>query len=203
VGFMTSRRQFLHAAALSSGLPALLAAGDFMAARPQARARLGLHMVLVDGRHAETRPVGAYFSRGPAVVRTLPDGDITQTWLNDLGPAWGGQPHAIAGLTERPALFCLEQLALHRGLRVVFHGEHVIEPDGHLQHSLLRGAEEAHLSVDDLARAGARWPRRIAATIAAYRRAARPRRLGPSEASLEPALPPGARLLTSWIIAPV
>jgi hypothetical protein len=97
-------------------------------------------------------------------------------------------------------LFCLEQLALGFGLRVVFHGEHVVYPDGHIEHSLLRGAEGAQLSVRELARARALWPARVADAIASYRQTAGVRP-GRSDAALEPTLPREAQLLTSWIIA--
>jgi len=199
---MTSRRDVLHVAALS-GLPALF--GGTITATGQTQVPLGidLPMVLADARHAEARAFAACLSHCAGAVSTLTDGDVTAIWLRELGPAWRVAPHAVAGLTARPALFCLEQLAASYGLRVVFHAEHVIGPGEAVQHSLLRGAQESHLAVDDLAQAGPRWPARIAAAMTIHRQQARPQRLGPSDAALEPAMPAGARLLTSWIIAPV
>lgn len=162
-----------------------------------------LHRVLIDGRHAEARALGARFSRAATPVSILADGDVTQLWRDEIGPAWRGRPVAIAGLTEQPALFCLEQLGLSGGLRVVFHGEHVTLPDGRVGHTLLRGAEDAGLSARDLTRAGPLWPARLAAAWVLHRRQARPRRVGPSHAALEPVMAAGARWLTSWIIAAV
>jgi len=133
----------------------------------------------------------------------MPDADITHVWLHQIGPAWRQRPVAIAGLTARSALFCLEQLALSRGLRVVFHGEHVIHPDGRTEHSILRGAQRAQISARDLTHAGAQWPALVADALTRHRRTTGPERFGPSDAALEPALPSGAQLLTSWIIAPV
>ena len=197
---MTSRRDFLHVVALA-GLPALASTAGFIAAGK--RIPLDLAMVLVDGRHPEACALGACLTRSAVAVRTLADGDITQIWLREIGPAWRARPLAVAGLTARPALFCLEQLAFGHGLRVVLHGEHVIDAGGQVQHSLLRGARESHLSVRELVHAGPLWPERIAAAIAVHRQQAPACRVGPSEAALEPTVPAGARLLTSWIIAPV
>jgi hypothetical protein len=197
---MTNRREFLQAAALS-GLPTLAgAAGLVEISRPRPSPNLDLHTVLVDGRHGEAIAVGSFVMRAGTAVRTLRDGDITQVWLNEIGPAWRREPRTIAGLTARPALFCFEQLAWSCGLRVVFHGEHVIHADGHPEHSVPRGAREAQLSVSDLARAGQLWPAYVAHALLVHRQQAACRH-GPTDAGLEPPLPPGARLLTSWIIA--
>jgi hypothetical protein len=134
-------------------------------------------------------------------VHALPQGDITQVWLRHIGPAWEHQPLAVAGLTEAPALFCLEQLAFASGLRVVFHGEHVVHPRGGTEHRLLRGAEAAALSSAELGRAGALWPALIAEAIGRHREPRTRVRFGPSEAGLAPVLPLQTQLLTSWIIA--
>jgi hypothetical protein len=198
---MTSRREFLQTAALA-GLPVMVGASEIAPApRTPLPPSIDLHAVLVDERHAQARSVGRRLASSGARVHTIPEGDVTQVWLRQIGPAWRNQPVAVAGLTARPALFCLEQLAFACGLRVVFHGEHVVYPGGQTEHSLLRGAEGAHVSVHDLQRAGRLWPARIAEAVASYGPRAGCPRLGPSNASLEPALPPDAQLLTSWIIA--
>jgi hypothetical protein len=210
----TNRREFLQAAAIAgagvagaglagAGLPAIAGATG---AETQATAngftpRLNLHSFIVDGRHTEARNLGSRLARAGTAVHTISDGDITQLWLSEIGPAWRQQPVAIAGLTARPALFCLEQLALSSGLRVVFHGEHIVHADGRVEHSILRGAADAQLSVRELTRAGALWPTRVAEGIALHRQQASPLRLARSDSALDPALPPGAQLLTSWIIA--
>jgi hypothetical protein len=200
---MTNRREFLQAVAVA-GFPGITAAaGCADAVRMRSAPDLDLHAALLDGRHAEARSFGKCLASAATPVCALPDGDITQIWLREIGPVWRDQPVAVAGLTARPALFCLEQLAWSCGLRVVFHGEHVMYPYGETEHSLLRGGQEARLSVRELVRAGSRWPARIARAIAIHRQDARPQRFGPSDAALERAAPEGARLLASWIIAPV
>lgn len=198
---MTNRREFLQAAAIA-GLPVIgAAAGNIAAARSGAAARTDLHAVLVDERYAEAQSLAASLASAGTPVHTIPDGDVTQVWLSHIGPAWRNGPATIAGLTARPALFCLEQLALASGLRVVFHAEHVVQPDGRAEHTVLRGAGDAFLSARDLRRAGSLWPARIADAIATHRQLATPVSLARSDAALEPVLPPGTQLLTSWIIA--
>lgn len=200
---MTNRREFLQVAAVS-GLPAIAGAVEMVgAARARIPLHTDLHAVLIDERYAEARSVGAHFSRAGTQIHTVPYGDVTQIWLHQIAPIWRHQPVAIAGLTTRPALFCLEQLAWSYGLRVVFHGEHIVHPGGRAEHSLLCGAEGVHLSVRDLWYAGPLWPARIADAITTQRQYACRERFGPSVAALEPTLPSGAHLLTSWIIAPV
>jgi hypothetical protein len=199
---MTNRREFIQAMTLS-GVPIVAGASltvDAAASSPPMRTP-EVQAVLFDARHAEARNLGARLASAGATVHALTDGDITQVWLNHIGPAWRQQPAAIAGLTTRSALFCLEQLALPYGLRVVFHAEHVSMPGGQISHSVLRGEQLARVSESDLGRAGPLWPERIAQAIATHREGAHAMRVGLSEAALEPPLPPGATLLTSWIIA--
>jgi len=207
---MTSRREFLEAAALtaaiagaplaraaSSGATAATAGG---AAGPAA-ANPDFHLVLFDARYAPARSAATRMGRAGAAVHGLAEGDITQVWLDQIGPAWQRGPAIIAGITGRPALFCLEQFALSGGLRVVFHAEHVVHADGRTDHSVLRGAESVGLSSSELAQAGAQWSARLADALARYRPDPARQRFGRSNAALEPALPAQAQLLTSWIIA--
>jgi hypothetical protein len=194
---MTSRREFLEVAALSA-LPAV--AGASLTAGVTGTSP-GFHLVLFDERYPQARSVATGMNWAGAAVHSLTDGDVTEVWLHQIGPAWQRGPAVIAGLTARPALFCLEQLALSSGLRVVFHAEHVVHPNGRTEHSLLRGAEGVGLSSADLSQAGRHWPARIAEALATYRPQAARRRFGRSAAALDPALPPQAQLLTSWIIA--
>jgi hypothetical protein len=197
---MTSRREFLGAAALSA-LPAMAGASLSLAV-PRSGGGSGTgHLVLVDARYSQSRSVATRVSRAGAAVYALADGDITQIWLERIGPAWQRGPAVVAGLTARPALFCLEQLALSRGMRVVFHAEHILHPDGQAEHSLLRGGQALNLSAADLSDAGQRWNARIAEVLATYRPPAKRERFGRSDSALEPVLPPRAQLLTSWVIA--
>jgi hypothetical protein len=198
---MTNRREFLQAAAVTA-VP--IAAGAAPTApTPYTPRRPTLHAVIVDERHEETRTFAARMTSRRESVHAIPDGDVTAIWLREIRPAWKRQPAPVAGLTERPALFCLEQLALGSGLRVVFHGEHIVHPGGETEHSLLRGGATNALSARDLMRAGPLWPALVAQAMTwPVEFAPRPR-LGPTNAGFAPTLPSGARFLTSWIIARV
>jgi hypothetical protein len=191
---MSNRREFLQGATLTA-LP--LAAGLSYQAGADVRAPLALGAVLIDERHAESRAFGTRLAARGAAVRAVRDGDVTQLWLNEIGPAWRHGPVAVAGLTRRPVLFCLEQLAWQHNLRVVFHAEHIVEA-GSVRHEVFRCSARA---VPELARLGSRWPHEVADFLATPRQPHPQVRGGPSCAGLEPALAPGAELLTSWLIA--
>jgi len=198
-----NRRIFLEAAA-ASALPAIASARPNDAPRQtEVAARGALHTCLIDERYAPSRTVGEWLRAAGIGVHAIPDGDVTQAWMNHVGPAWQRAPVPIAGLTALPALFCLEQVARGCGLRVVFQTEHVVHEQGRTEHRLLRGAPAAGISTVDLSLAGLLWPSRIAQVMATYSSHAGRERFGLSEAGLGPTLPPGAQLLTSWIIAAV
>lgn len=195
----TSRRQFLEGMGwmvpLASGLPAV------SQARPVA-APASLHALLIDGRYAPARKLGARLAGRGAAVHVVNDGEITDLWLREIQPAWKQRPVAIAGLTGSPTLFCLEQLAWTHGLRIVFHAEHVVLASEAVHSVLMRDAALAEVDNHVLAAAGANWSARVADVFDSYNRNLPIIAAGPSCAGLEPALPRGALLLTSWIIAP-
>lgn len=205
---MTNRRDFLQAATLAAG--GLAASGQAAPVarmlQPDAahsRSTSPLHAVLVEQGSPQALAFGTRLAeRGSAPVLPVPHGDITSLWLSQIGPAWRRHPVALAGLTSRPALFCLEQLSVLTGLRVLFHAEHLVLPGGQVRHQLLRGAHIAGLEPASLRRMGPLWPGRLADAIAMHRASGVLERLGPSAAALEPPMPEGARLLVSWIIAP-
>jgi hypothetical protein len=195
-----NRREFLEAAA-ASAVPVIAGASQRNdGLREKTRPAAVLPTVLVDERYRESRSVGARLAARGAPLLALPDGDITQVWLQHIGPAWKDHPVSIAGLTGRPALFCLEQFAVRCGLRVVFHAEHFVHREGRTEHRLLRGADAAGLAARDLNLASWLWPARIAEALAAHPKQTG-RRFGLSDAALSPTSRPGAQLLTSWIIA--
>jgi len=195
---MTNRREFLHATALAA-VPAIVVRTGAAAQGPSRAERAAVHAILIDERYAPARAVRACIETGSVTVHSLPDGDVTETWLHQLRPLWEHAPASVGGVTAPATLFCLEQLAWEYGLRVVFHGEHVIMSSGDSEHRILRDTGR-HLSSRRLMRAGARWPALIATAMTTPR--ATPRvRLGPSGAGLEPPVYAGAQRVTSWIIA--
>jgi hypothetical protein len=196
---MTNRRDFLHGTALATG--SLLIGAPLRAAAKQ---RLNLQAAVIEADSFQGQHFAAQLAAldgTPALE--VPGGDITSLWLQRVGPTWRRHPAALAGLTTAPTLFCLEQLALMSGLRVVFHAEHIVQADSTVEHEVLRGAAAARLTAQDLQHSGTAWPARAADAVAAHRARNPQKRHGPSAAALAPPLLPGAALLTSWIIAPV
>ncbi|HEY4341944.1 MAG TPA: hypothetical protein VGM97_18525 [Steroidobacteraceae bacterium] len=201
---MINRRTFLAAAA-ASALPAITSARpNPIRADIEVPPPVAVHTCLIDERYASGRTVGGLLCGAGVDVHAIPKGDVTQVWLRRLGPAWQSGPITVAGLTARPALFCLEQLARGCGLHLVFHAEHVVHAHGRSEHRLLRVAQAADISTRDLELAGLLWPSRIAQVIATHgtrtTHSGR-RRIGVSQAGPHPPPPSGAQLLTSWIIA--
>jgi hypothetical protein len=200
---MTSRRDFLQTATLAAGGVPTMALHASPSPVAGARRPLALHAVLVEEGSPQAHAFGARLAmRESTRLLAVSRGDVTSLWLQQIGPAWRRRPVAVAGLTSRPALFCLEQLSMLSGLRVVFHAEHIQLPGGQVRHQLLRGERLAGISESSLRLMGPLWPGRLADAVAAHRASGVGERLGPSAAALEPELPDGATLLTSWIIAP-
>src|SRR6185312_11294241 len=52
------------------------------------------------------------------------EGDITKLWYEELDARWRDERIAVTGLTEYGPFFCLERLAMDRGLRVAFKVSH-------------------------------------------------------------------------------
>lgn len=157
-----------------------------------------MQAAVIDADHLAAMAFAVRLSRHGIPTLAIRSGDVTDAWLKSVRPAWQHGRASIAGLTTPGALFCLEQFAQGHGLRVVFHAEHVLLRDGSVQHEVQRAAQR--VSAASLHRADHRWPQHLAdALIATSPNGAR--RPGPSLSALEPALPAGATLLTSWIIA--
>ena len=146
------------------------------------RPALPFHAVLVDERHAAGRAFGTQLARQGAALRALADYDVTDLWLREIAPVWREGAAPLAGLTTSPVLFCLEQLAWAHRRRVVLHVEQVFVANA--------SAADAEY-----------WGLRMADLVASHRPFAPPQCAGPTCAGLAPALPTGATLLTSWIIA--
>lgn len=200
---MTTRRNFLISAALA-GLPLMAGASSRALASAPVPGNPAIGALLIDDRHAAARAVGSSLAARGTPVRALDDGDVTSAWLHDVAPLWKRGPQAIAGLTEPSALFVLEQLAFAHRMRLAFHVEHTLAADGTAKHELLHcTGMGSTLSTRQLEFLGPLWPGRVASVIATWAEQPSAGRTGPSCTGLAPDLPPGAVLLTSWIIAPV
>lgn len=189
---MTDRREFLQAAAVLTAAP-LAARAAFAGPGDAAR----LDAVVVDSRHAAARVFGNFAALAGAPRREV-QGDITDLWQRELLHRWREAPAAVAGLTERPALFLLERLGWDHGLRVVFEAEHLPDGVGGMQHRIVQSGA-AGLE-RELAAAGSEWPAVLAdALILGSRATARDTR--PSGAAMAANLAEPTKLY-SWIIAP-
>lgn len=189
---MTNRRQFLQTAAALSAAPL---AGRAAFADEREAAALGA--VIFDARHGDARRFGTRAGSLGAPLRAI-EGDITPLWQHELLARWKAAPAAIAGLTERPALFLLERLAWDHGMRVVFEAEHEPVAGGGAIHRVLRTADP-RLS-RELEAAGPGWPSTLADALVAVGRAPA-RDFRPTDAGLAARLGEPAKL-HSWIIAP-
>jgi hypothetical protein len=187
-----TRRTILKSAAVLSASPL---APKIVFADGQAPAVLDA--LVIDSRHAEARAFGLRAGRWGAPLRTI-DGDITDLWLQELDARWKSNPAAVAGLTERQALFLLERLAWDRGLRVVFEAEHRPTSTGTVVHKVVRSAN-ASLE-PQLGAAGQGWPTVLADQLLTGSRVAT-RDFRPSGAAMAASLDEPTKLY-SWIIAP-
>ena len=103
-----------------------------------ARAHNAFQRAVFDERFAECRAFAAEL-HSAGVLTSAIRGDVAELWYRDLRVQLSKNPTPLAGLTDRPALFCLEELARDVGMRVIARVDHVIDPDreqnGHAQHT--------------------------------------------------------------------
>ena len=130
---MTSRRKFLQTGVAVSTLP--FAGPALGAARTSGHSSVPLYAVIYDKRFESSV---AFARRSKALgLRTREiAGYMTAVWYNDLYHRWKQSPVAIAGLTNRGALFCFEQLGRDQGLRILYRAEHRPRADGTTEHTL-------------------------------------------------------------------
>jgi hypothetical protein len=164
-------------------------------AKPREHAPLAA--VIVDSRHAPASDFGTRAAVQGIPVRAI-EGDITYVWQTELSALWKAGPGAIAGLTERPALFLLERLAWDHGLRVAFEAEHRPDRHGYAAHRVRRTADP-NLALE-LEAAGRSWPHALADALVADDRV-RSADFRPTDAGLAAHGGEPTPLL-SWIIAP-
>lgn len=190
---MTNRREFLQTAAALSAAPLAGRAG-----LAQGRSAVTVEAVILDERHVEAIDFGNRAGHLGAALRII-SGDITELWQNELRTHWKTTPTAIAGLTERPALFLLERLAWDYGLRVVFEAEHEADGRGHASHHVIRTADPS--LTPELNAAGRRWPNVLADALLAGSHAPASD-FKPSNAAMAAHYGESTDKLYSWIIAP-
>jgi hypothetical protein len=92
-----------------------------------------LYRAVFDERFEEGRAF-ANELRHRGVVTSGIRGDVATLWYEDLQGSLTECRAPIAGLTDRVALFCLEELARDVGMRVCFRVDHLIDVLGHVHH---------------------------------------------------------------------
>jgi hypothetical protein len=156
--------------------------------------------VISDIRHREARAFNKRAAHLDAPISPLRDGDITKLWQNYYSVAWkDDKPRALAGLTERPALFMLEQLGRDYGMRVFFQAEHESQGAGGWAHRILRSS---NLNLKgQLDAAGSAWPAVLADQLLISPQDVASPEIGPTGAAMAAHIGEPEKLY-SWIIAP-
>jgi hypothetical protein len=156
-----------------------------------------LYKVVYDTRFAAGMEFAQRASSRGLAVQAI-NGDMTRFWYDDLYYRWRRGPAAIAGLTARGALFCLEQLAWDQRMRVVFRAEHSFGGDGCIAHRFEGSAPVLRAAVDAVAQPS--WAAAMA-DIVGQCPLARPERATAGAMTTHGS--PTAEPLFSWVIAPV
>ena len=94
-----------------------------------AGAHSAFQRAVFDERFAECRAFAAELN-GAGVLTSAICGDVAKLWYDDLRVHLSKNRAPVAGLTDRAALFCLEELARDVGMRVIARVDHVIDLDG-------------------------------------------------------------------------
>ena len=106
-----------------------------------ARAHSPFQRVVFDERFAECRAFAAELHYAHVFTSAI-HGDVARLWYEDLRVHLSENRLPFAGLTDRAALFFLEELARDVTMRVIFRADHIIDPDidrsrdqnGHAEH---------------------------------------------------------------------
>jgi hypothetical protein len=132
-GEMVNRRSVLKiGAATVAGVLVKVPASDGNLS--QTRAQIAFQRAVFDERFVESRGFAAEL-RGAGLFTSAIRGDVAKLWYGDLRAHLREDRLPVAGLTDRAALFCLEELARDVGMRVIFRADHIIDQDGHTQHT--------------------------------------------------------------------
>jgi hypothetical protein len=132
-GEMVNRRSVLRigAATVAGVLVKVPVSGRNLS---QGRAHIAFHRAVFDERFKECRGFAAELHNAGVLTAAI-RGDVAELWYHDLRANLSENRLPIAGLTDRPALFCLEELARDVGMRVIFRADHMIDQNGHTQHT--------------------------------------------------------------------
>lgn len=152
---MPSRREFIRCGLAASALAAYPLSVRLALARSSREKPLRLFKILFDQTSAEGAEFGAEAVSLGGATRAV-GGDAGGAWMNEIEPRWKRGPAAIAGLTGRASLFCLELLARDYGMGVVYCAEHSLAASG-VVHRVIAGRDQVSQWESRLAAAGNRW----------------------------------------------
>ena len=196
---MTSRREFLKVGLAVPALPiAARAVGAELAADEGALPVVPLYKVLYDARFPASVAFARRASARGLAVQAM-RGDMTEFWYRDLYHRWQKGPAAIAGLTARGALFCLERLGWDQRMRVVFRGEHSLAAPGCVAHRFEGAATLLPTAV--AAMTDTAWADALADVVASCP-LGRPTQQAVTALTASARTLPAAEPLFSWVIAP-
>jgi len=164
---------------------------------PDAPAPMQFYKVVFDERFAASRAFAAEVQRLGLPVHGI-RGDVTSLWYDDLYARWKQSPAAIAGLTQKAPLFCLDLLARDQRMRLAYLGEHVRRSESHVEHAL--SGPRKFVGQARLAESGPEWTSRLANLMSRF-----PENwLQAAPVIVAPLAGPGdpPEHLVSWVIAP-
>ena len=124
---MVDRRGIMKigAAALAGALANIPVPGRNVAS---ARAHNVFQRAVFDERFTECRAFAAEL-QSVGILTSAIHGSVAELWYDDLRKHLSENPLLVAGLTDRAALFFLEELARDVNMRVIFRADHVIDQD--------------------------------------------------------------------------
>src|SRR5580698_3729312 len=127
-GKMVNRRSVLKigAATAAGALVKMPASGRNVSPVPACSA---FQRAVFDERFTDCPAFAAEMHRAGVFTSAI-RGDVAKLWYDDLREHLSQNRLPVAGLTDRVALFCLEELARDVGMRVIFRVDHIIDQDG-------------------------------------------------------------------------
>jgi len=164
-------------------------------------AHIAFRRAVFDERFAECRGFAAELHN--AGIRTSAiRGDVAKLWYDDLRVHLSENRLPVAGLTDRAAIFCLEELARDVGMRVIFRADHIMDENGPAQHTAVGRASLVAITHNLPPEAG--FGRVLAVRFSQFDSSALHAR-GPGDTSAQkrtgPFSPESKTALVSWLIA--
>ena len=191
---MISRRNVLRFAA--AGVAGTLTPTSVWSASNRIGSARGLCRAVFDERYDECLEFARELEHRGAVTSGIRN-DVAALWYEDLRPRLRQTKSPFAGLTDRAALFCLEELARDVGMKVLYRIDRTVEQGGRVRHDIA-GPETIIEAARRLA-AEENFGRAMA-RLASQTEAPGPSRIAPQKRT-GPFSPQIGAVLVSWVIA--